>query len=68
MSTTIAIQLEEERLRHRARRIERVLTELKDRAVYRHAVTGTTPPGLQRAIADFGRELDAVRRRLGKTT
>jgi hypothetical protein len=66
MSGTIATELEHERLRHRARQIERVLSALRDRAVYRHAVTGTTPSGLRRAIADFGVELESIRRRLAE--
>jgi hypothetical protein len=67
MPGTIARELEQERLRHRARQIERVMSALSDRAVYRHDVTGTTPPGLRRAIADFGIELDVIRRRLSRT-
>jgi hypothetical protein len=63
MPATIATQLEQDRLRHRAQQIERVMAALRDRAVYRHAVTARTPPGLQRAIADFGIELKAIRRR-----
>ena len=39
-------------------KIERTMSALKDRAVYRHPVTGTTPPALQCAIADFGIELE----------
>ena len=66
MPATVARRLEEERLRHRARHIDRVMSALRDRAVYRHAVTGTTPPGLQQAIADFGHELDAIRRQLSR--
>lgn len=64
MSATIASELERERLRHRALQIERVMSALRDRAVYRHAVTGTTPPPLTRAISDFGIELESIRRRL----
>lgn len=67
MPVTIARELEQERLRHRARQIERVVSALRDRAVYRHAVTGATPPALRRAIADFGVELDSIRRRLSHT-
>ena len=64
MPATIARQLEQDRLHHRAQQIERVMAALKDRAVHRHAVTGKTPPALQHAIADFGSELKAIRRRL----
>jgi hypothetical protein len=65
MPTTIADSLEVERLRHRAHQLERVLAALRDRAVYRHAVTGSTPAPLERAIADFAIELGKIRRRLG---
>jgi hypothetical protein len=64
MPATIARQLEQDRLHHRARQIERAMAALKDRAVYRHAVTGKTPAALQHAIADFSSELKAIRRRL----
>jgi hypothetical protein len=67
MPGTIARQVERERLDHRARQIERVMSALRDRAVYRHTVTGTTPPALRRAISDFGVELDSIRRRLSQT-
>ncbi len=63
-SDTISIRLERDRLEHRMRRIERVTSALRDRAVYRHAVMGTTPPPLRRAIADFELELIGMRRRL----
>ena len=67
MPGTIARELEQERLLHRARQSERVMSALRDRAVYRHTVTGTTPPALRRAISDFGVELDSIRRRLSHT-
>jgi hypothetical protein len=67
MPATIARKLEQERLRHRAERIERVMSALRDRAVYGHDVTGTTPPALRRAISDFGVELESIRRRLSRT-
>lgn len=67
MPGTIARKLEQERLRHREQQIERVMSALRDRAVYRHDVTGTTPPALRRAISDFGVELDSIRRRLSHT-
>ena len=67
MPGTITRELEQQRLHHRARQIERVMSALRDRAVYRHTVTGTTPPALQRAISDFGVELDSIRRRLSHT-
>jgi hypothetical protein len=65
-SETIAASLEEQRLHHRAHRIERVMLALEDRAIYRHAVSGTTPPPLRRAIGDFRIELAAIRRRLAE--
>ena len=61
MPGTIARELEQERLHDRA------LSALRDRAVYRHTVTGTTPPAFRRAISDFGVELDSIRRRLSHT-
>ena len=64
VSTTLAADAQQDRLRHRARQIERVTAALRDRAVYRHAVSGTTPPALQRAIADFELELRSIRRQL----
>jgi hypothetical protein len=64
MTATIGLDLEVERLRHRARQIERVVSALRDRAIYRHAVTGVTPVPLERAIADFQIELRAIRHRL----
>jgi len=48
-----------DRLEHRARRIELAIAALRDRAVYRHAVTGTTPPPLDRATGRH-RRLRAV--------
>ena len=67
MPGTIARELEQQRLHHRARQIERVMSALRGRAVYRHTVTGSTPPALRRAIADFGVELDSIRHRLSRT-
>lgn len=40
------------------------MNALRDRAVYRHEITGTTPPPLGSAMADFNRELVRVKRRL----
>jgi hypothetical protein len=65
---TIGIELERQRLRHREQRMERVLSALHDRAVYRHAVSGETPRPLRQAIAEFGRELNHVRRRLAEVS
>ncbi len=67
MSTEpIAAQLEKNRLELRARRIELVIYALRDRAVYRHGTSGAAPAALQRAIADFGSQLGATRRRLAE--
>ncbi len=64
MSRTVTRDPERARLEHRAGRIERVIAELEDRAVYRRAVSGEAPAPLQRAIADFRIELGGIRRRL----
>jgi hypothetical protein len=63
-SPTLGARLERDRLLHRAQRIERAMDALRDRAVYRHEITGTTPPPLRSAMADFNRELVRLRRRL----
>ncbi len=60
----IAVALERDRLEHRLRRMERVLSALRDRAVFRDAEIGTQPPALRHAIAGFEDELAAVRQRL----
>jgi hypothetical protein len=60
----IGAELERLRLARRARRVERVLTELRARrrvVVERREVP---PPALSLAIADFARELADARRRL----
>jgi hypothetical protein len=62
MHVTVSSRLEADRLRHRSRQIERVVTALRDRAAYRRRVTGKTPPAIDRAIADFDIELKAARR------
>jgi hypothetical protein len=62
-SATLATDLECRRLEHRAKRLERVMVALHDRAVAR-ATGGEVPPPLRQAIAGFGVELGAVRRRL----
>ncbi len=63
-STTIALDLERDRLQHRLERLEAVLAALRDRAVYRHAVTGSTPLPLRQAIHGFELEIAGFRRRL----
>ncbi len=57
-------RIERDRLLRRTRQIQMVTSALRDRAVYRHTVLGTTPPPLRRAIADFERELATMRHRL----
>jgi hypothetical protein len=57
---SLGAALERQRLEHRARRLQRVLTALEDRYLYRDA----TPPALREAIHGFRTELDAVERRL----
>jgi len=63
---TVARSIDRDRLEHRVRRIELAIAALRDRAVYRHAVTGTTPPPLHCAIEDFETELGGVRQQLSK--
>jgi hypothetical protein len=65
-ANTVAPWLERDRLERRVRRIELAIAALRDRAVYRHAVTGTTPPPLDGAIKDFETELFGVRQQLNK--
>ena len=62
--TTIALDLERDRLLHRLERLETVLAALRDRAIYRHAVTGCTPVPLRQAIQGFELEIAAFRGRL----
>ena len=64
MHVTVSSRPEADRLRHRTRQIERVVTALRDRAAYRRRVTGTTPPRMDRAIADFDIELKTAEDRL----
>ena len=63
MEMTIGGQLERWRLERRALRLELVVALLDER-VSRCAQSGPPPPGLERALCDFTRELDALRRRL----
>ncbi len=63
---TASLQAEQDRLEHRIRRVALVTTALRERAVYRHRVIGTTPEPLVQAIADFEIELATMRRRLGE--
>ncbi len=62
----VAAGVDRDGLERRARRIELVMLALRDRAVYRHAVTGATPTPLHQAIAAFELELGGIRRRLGQ--
>lgn len=63
---TIALELEHDRLRRRMRRMELVTAALRDRAVYRQGVTGTTPAPLRHAIEGFESELASMRLRLAE--
>jgi hypothetical protein len=65
-SYTVAPSLERDRLERRVRRIELTIAALRERAVYRHPVIGTTPPPLRRAIGDFEAELAGIRTQLNK--
>ncbi|HEX6388462.1 MAG TPA: hypothetical protein VFZ89_03420 [Solirubrobacteraceae bacterium] len=55
--------LETDRLALRARRIEQVIAALRDRERVREAYDGSAPRPLRQAIADFDRELAAIRAR-----
>lgn len=61
---TIALRLERDRLEHRLGRIEIVTSALRERAVYRHTVLGTTPAPLRDAIETFELECEEIHRRL----
>lgn len=63
-NATLADRLEYQRLEHRARRMQMVLSALEDRALHRHGDAHTAPPPLRHAIRDFRLELDSVRRRM----
>jgi hypothetical protein len=63
-SQTLQARLERDRLEHRMERIERALSALQDRALYRNATLGATPQPMLHAIADFQLELARLRRRL----
>ena len=58
--------VERDRLERRVRRMELAIAALRDRAVYRHPVIGTTPPPVHRAIKDFETKLADTRERLNK--
>jgi hypothetical protein len=62
-SSSIGAALERSRLEHRARRIEQVLSALKERRDL-GPQTGGRPASLDQAIAGFGAELSAVRAQL----
>lgn len=62
----VAAEFDRDSLERRARRIELVTKALRDRAVFRHAVTLGTPTPLHQAIAAYELELDGIRRRLGE--
>ena len=63
-TNSLSYTLERDLIQHRLRRIELVTRALRDRAVYRHAGTGATPPPLREALSSFERELAALRVRL----
>ena len=63
---TVAFRIERDRLQQRLRRIEVVTSALRERAVYRHTVLGTTPAPLRDAIRSFELEIRDLRRRLGR--
>lgn len=56
MTATLAVDLEFQRLAHRAHRVEQVLVALHERRG-EHA-DEAVPPGLHRAIHDFSSQLD----------
>jgi hypothetical protein len=64
MSTTLGGTLERTRLEHRARRMERVVRELRTRAEERRRRDGHVPAPLGLAISGFEEELQQIRRRL----
>lgn len=59
---TLGARLERDRLQDRAARLDRVVTVLRARA-YDYG-DGATPSALEHSLADFQRELAAVRARL----
>jgi hypothetical protein len=62
---SLRAHLERQRLEHRAGRLRLVLAELRKRAAAASA-SGSVPPPLQRAIADFSAEHARVRAALRK--
>jgi hypothetical protein len=62
--TSVGHDLERRRLEHRARRLHLVVAALRARASAA-SDSGSVPPALHRALADFTAELAHVRRRLG---
>jgi hypothetical protein len=63
--TSVGHDLERRRLEHRARRLHLVVAALRARASAA-SDSGSVPPALHRALADFSSELAHVRRRLGE--
>lgn len=59
--TAVGASLERDRLRHRARRIEKVLRELRAGEIRQGGGAGP-PAALREAIATFTLELEKVRR------
>ena len=62
-SDTLRADLDRTRLQHRSRRLQLVLTVLRERADVQ-ARHGEVAPPLQQAIAGFGNELASVREQL----
>jgi hypothetical protein len=60
-STTLGVELEQQRLAHRAARIRRALSAMRRLADNRH---DGVPTPLRLGITDFGRELVRVEQRL----
>ena len=62
LGRSLRAELEEDRLTWRRQRLEMVLAVLRERAAERERSGDGVPPPLRAAIADFGRELGALRR------
>jgi len=66
MHVTVSSRLEADRLRHRTRQIERVVTALRDRAADRRRPAGATPARMDQATADFDIERKSAKDRLSE--
>lgn len=65
LSATLGARLERDRLQDRAARLDRVVTVLRARA--RDYGDGGAPAALRHSLADFQRELAAVRAQLTRS-